>query len=163
MQAAAALGRTPAGELGPHLPAFLNALLHEQEQPLISQLANVIQRAGPEQIPAVTAAIDRAQSDLARRELLRALSQMGNEGQKTFANLMQSTPEYRQLYSDRLPEGPKPPSNSPRGPPPLEQKAPAKQSQINPMIEYRYNILRGGPPREEARGQNGKRQLESAR
>ncbi len=100
MQAASTLIRAPQEELLPLLPVLLSAMGKEEDRTMISQLANAIQRVGPEGIPSVKSAIEQAQSDYARRELLRALSSLGKEGQQEFARLMQNNSEYSQLFSD---------------------------------------------------------------
>jgi hypothetical protein len=142
MQAAAELSRATNDALRPHVSALLSALVQEQDRQLISQLADVVQRMGPKAVPDVKSAIDRAQSDLTRRELLRALSGLGSDGKQEFARLMQSQPDYQKLFSDRLLDGPKPLNSQERNVSLLEQSS-VNANQPNPMIEYRHAILRG--------------------
>lgn len=98
MTAANQLLRARGEDILPVLPEILVSINQEQDRALISQLANVIQRMGPPAIPAVYGAIDQARSGPARRELLRALSSLGEEGQREFSQLMSSHAEYRELF-----------------------------------------------------------------
>ena len=100
MTAANQLLRARGEEIMPVLPDILKSINTEQDRALISQLANVIQRMGPPAIPMVCGAIDQATSGPARRELLRALSSLGDEGQREFSRLMSGHAEYRELFSD---------------------------------------------------------------
>lgn len=99
IQSASELVRAPEAERLPVLPAILQAIDKEQDQTLRFQLANVIQRMGPQAIPAVRAAIDDARSDDVRRELLRALYGLGKEAQGEVAQLLKLHPEYVQLLA----------------------------------------------------------------
>jgi hypothetical protein len=98
-QAATALHNAPPSEISPVLPMLMDAMNKEQDRAMQSQFANVIQRLGSQAIPAVKTGIEQAKSDYTRRELLRALSGLGTEGQQEFSRLMQINPEYSQLFS----------------------------------------------------------------
>ncbi len=101
IMASSTLFRAPPKELEAILPELLIAIGQEKDRTQVSQLANVIQRIGPTAIPAVKTAIAQEQPDYSRRELLRALSSLGKEGNQEFQRLMQINPEYGQLFRSK--------------------------------------------------------------